>query len=67
MMGEIADDMVDGTSCCLCGQYFAHPTDDGLLYVHGYPAVCWDCWKTLTKKERKEYQRAEVSTVNKSA
>jgi hypothetical protein len=61
-MGEIADDMCDGTSCQLCGAYFQGKAEDE-LYVHGYPVVCWECWKDLTKQERKEYQRAEVKTI----
>lgn len=35
-MGEIADDMIDGLSCSLCGIYFVEE--------HGYPVVCTDCW-----------------------
>ena len=61
-MGEIAEDLVDGTCCCLCGAYFKGKADDE-LYVHGYPAVCWDCWDGLTKRERKQYQRAQVRTI----
>lgn len=60
-MGQIAEDILDGTCCQLCCQYFRHPKTDG-LYVHEYPVVCWDCWERLTKKERKEYQKAEVKT-----
>ena len=61
-MGEIADDITDGTCCCLCGEYFQGKTEDE-LYVHGYPVVCWICWKDLNKAERKQYQRAEVRTL----
>lgn len=33
------------------------------LFEHGYPAVCWECWKDLTNKEKKEYQKASVPTL----
>lgn len=42
-MGEIADDIIDGICCALCGCYFTE--DDETLYEHGYPVVCKDCWK----------------------
>lgn len=59
-MGEIADDMVDGTSCSLCGCYFIKK---GKLFTHGYPVVCWDCWDDLTEIEKEQYQKAEVKTI----
>lgn len=55
-MGEIADDMVNGWSCQLCGQYFEGE--------HGYPVVCAECWKELTKQERREYQKATIPLIN---
>lgn len=36
-MGEIADDMVDGNCCALCGVYF--------IRSNGCPAVCDDCFE----------------------
>jgi hypothetical protein len=36
MMGEIADDMIDGFCCSECGMYFTQS--------HGYPVLCKDCW-----------------------
>lgn len=65
-MGEIADDMIDGTTCSLCGMYFVDGTDEEgnpRLYEHGYPAVCWRCWKTLSKRERANYQKALKPTL----
>ena len=47
-MGEIADSMINGECCQLCGQYF--------VKEHGYPVVCKDDWKDLTKAEKKQYQ-----------
>lgn len=35
------EDIVDGSCCACCGQYFEHP--DGDIYSHGYPVVCLDC------------------------
>lgn len=60
-MGEIAEDMIDGSCCSLCGQYFQHPKADG-IYVHDYPVVCWDCWDNLTAKEKKDYVKSDVKT-----
>ena len=50
-MGEIAEDMHDGSCCELCGQYFKHPK--GGIYTHGYPVVCNDCWTELDPQDRK--------------
>ena len=49
-MGQIANDIIDGYCCSLCGTYFTKE--------HGYPVICKDCWKSLSKKERKQYQLA---------
>lgn len=54
-MGEIADDMIDGSCCSECGQYFID--DDSELYTHGYPVLCWDCWT-----EDSELPRSDVET-----
>jgi hypothetical protein len=62
-MGELADDMVDGTSCQLCGVYFFDKDNTNVLPTHDYPVVCWDCWDDLSKKERKQYQRSLFPTL----
>jgi len=36
-MGEVADAMIDGSCCAICGQYFEND--------HGYPVACKDCWE----------------------
>lgn len=61
-MGEIADDMVNGVCCDQCSCYFQGDKEDE-VHVHGYPVTCWDCWKTLSKAERKQHQRAERQTL----
>jgi hypothetical protein len=35
-MGEIADDMIEGACCALCGECFEEE--------HGYPVACATCW-----------------------
>ena len=35
-MGEIADDMIDGLTCSMCGVCFVR--------AHGYPVLCRGCW-----------------------
>lgn len=65
----VADDMVEGMACCLCGCYFQSPDDradeigDETIHVHGYPVVCWECWRDLSKEQRKQYQRALARTI----
>ena len=61
-MGEMAEDMIDGTACQLCGQYFQDPKNENLAYTHGYPVICDDCWHELLEDEREGYQRAIVKT-----
>ena len=56
-MGEIADEMINGESCALCGCYFENPDKPGTIYQHGYPAACNDCWEPDCG-----YEKAEVET-----
>ena len=56
-MGQLADDMVDGTCCSLCGEYFF--TKYGELYTHGYPVVCTECWNSFTESERNNHTLAD--------
>lgn len=54
-MGEIANDMIEGRCCALCGQYFVKSNivdnkeyeimGGEELYEHGYPVACKDCWE----------------------
>ena len=68
-MGEIADDMLDGTICSLCGCFFvdtepdSDPESSAKLFSHGYPVVCLDCWAGLNKEDRKQHQRALRQTL----
>jgi hypothetical protein len=57
-MSEITEDILDGSCCQFCQQYFKHPTLNG-IYVHDYPVVCWDCWE---KDLETEFVKAEVET-----
>ena len=67
-MREIAEDMLDGTMCSVCGQYFRHPKQDPLkngdtiqVYTHGYPVACRDCWNPGMRKDG--IQKARVSVI----
>ncbi len=61
-MGEIAEDMIDGSCCQWCGQYFSDPDHD-VIYTHGYPVACKGCYDENPKKARKVgLQRALVDT-----
>ena len=59
-MGEIAEDMIDGSCCSLCGQYFQSPNPNKRewIYTHGYPVACDDCWEPDCG-----YQKAKVETI----
>jgi len=43
-MGEMADDMIDGACCSLCGVYFEAE--------NGFPVVCCACWKDVGKRAK---------------
>jgi hypothetical protein len=46
-MSEIANDMVDGACCCLCGVYFENE--------NGFPVLCASCWKEYGQKVAKSH------------
>lgn len=54
-MGEIADDMLSGFQCSLCGLFFSGE--------HGYPVVCNDCWHDMSKYERRHYAQATLPEI----
>ena len=56
-MGEIAESMIDGCCCSICGQYFQDSDAVGYMYTHGYPVACWDCWDVYCG-----YEKALVDT-----
>jgi|GEM_PF-889728 len=62
-MGQISEDMNDGTCCSLCGCYFENPKDENATYTHGYPVVCWNCWHGLTNTEKTVWQKSDVETI----
>lgn len=66
-MGEMAEDMVDGTCCSVCGQYFQDPDDPDdseSCYTHGYPVACKSCWRyAKSTVKRTGLQRAIVNTI----
>ena len=57
-MSEIAEDMLDGSCCSICGQYFQHPKDKDAIYTHDYPVACKECWEPKCG-----YQKADVKTI----
>lgn len=61
-MGEIADQMVNGSCCDLCLTPFIKNNKE---YEHGHPATCKDCWSTLTNEEKEHHQKQDkgVSTL----
>lgn len=66
-MGQIAEDILDGSCCELCGCYFEHNKKNEKgesigIYTHDFPVTCWDCWKDLTKEEKTAHRKADVKT-----
>lgn len=59
-MGEIADDMINGRCCALCGCYFIK---DGELYEHGYEATCEECWEDLDEEAMQIHQKSQAETI----
>jgi len=57
-MGEIADDMINGRCCSLCGQYFEDPKDPDIMFEHGYPVACDGCFDNNCG-----YQRATAPLI----
>lgn len=54
---SIAEDMIEGSSCSLCGDYFEDNQDGGKLLTHGYPVACTACHHPDCG-----YQEAETNT-----
>jgi len=65
---DFIDDAKDGACCSLCAEYFVKeqnfPGNEGepeydapVLYSHGYPVACEQCWE-----EGCGYEKAEVKT-----
>jgi len=54
-MGEIADDIIDGACCALCGCYFVSE-EGSTLISHGYPVACEDCWEPGCGYPKAEYK-----------
>ena len=44
---SIAEDIIDGWCCQLCGVYYEEE--------HGYPVVCESCYNELSEEEKKEF------------
>ena len=46
-MGEMANDIINGACCALCGQYFIKRNRRGQSfgYEHGYPVACQECYE----------------------
>ena len=63
-MGEIADDIINGECCALCGCYFVCDDLDAdgneVAYDHGYPVACYDCHDGDCS-----YQRADAETFTR--
>ena len=49
-MGEIAEDIVDGSCCSVCGEYFQDKEND-CIFTHGFPVACKDCFRAGMRKD----------------
>ena len=52
-MGEIAEDIINGECCALCGQYFFNEKME--ICEHEYPVACWDCWEKDCGYQKSDY------------
>ena len=57
---SISEDIVDGTCCYECHNYFKDPDKKDTAYTHGYPVACKRCFRTGMKKNG--IQKAIVKT-----
>lgn len=60
-MGQIAEDILDGSMCDICNCYFEHPS--GGIYVHDHPATCEDCWRELDDSEKQEHTKCDDNII----
>ena len=62
IMGEIADDIIEGFQCSWCGVCFEEE--------HGYPVVCSSCWNDEKKENPKAFKASTIlgttSEIHKS-
>ena len=57
-MGEMADDMIEGSSCSLCGIFFEEE--------HGYPVICNSCFNHLNKADKDKTIKSGIQrAINK--
>lgn len=50
-MGQIAEDIADGTVCSNCGCFFQDPDDEEKCFTHGYPVACKDCFRAGMRRD----------------
>ena len=57
-----SEKIIEGSMCSQCGCKFKN--EEGKIFNHGHPVVCWDCWDVLNEKVIiiNNYKRAEVET-----
>lgn len=78
---DIIKRRAEGLNCLVCDCGFTNNSDlhtysekgneidmsSNEVFVHGYPAVCWDCWgEALDESDRKSgvYKKAKVETFH---
>lgn len=57
MMGQIADDITNGTLCSQCGVFFYDEKENP--FEHGFPVLCWSCYDDGDKESRAGIPRSE--------
>ena len=60
-MGEIAQDIIKGRMCSLCGCYFCN-VSTLKIFEHGFEVACYDCYNDLTETEKLDYKIAHTVT-----
>ena len=57
---RIGDEILEGSRCYICWNYFEDPQQDNVPYSHGYPVACWACHPQCLATDK--LPKAEVDT-----
>jgi len=55
-MGQIADDMVNGSSCSWCGIYF--------IKAHGYSVACVSCFDDEKLSHPEQFRKTSTAFIH---
>lgn len=59
-MGQVAEDMINGTCCSVCGSLFVEKKDPNVLFEHGYPVACNICYDPHCGYQKQDKQATTI-------